>query len=308
MTPRRWRRVDGVLLLDKPAGASSNAVLQRARRLYAAEKAGHTGTLDPLASGLLPLCFGEATKFAQGLLDAPKRYTATVRFGTATATGDAEGAAVAHGPEVADRPALEAALARFVGPQMQVPPRHAALKHEGRAYYDYARTGVEIPRAPRPVTVHALALRELRPPDAVVDVACSKGTYVRVLAEDLGRALGTCAHLAALRRTATGGFDLARAVTLDRLEALDPAARDALLLPVDALVADLPRLDLGAAEAHALRQGRPLPAAGAEGEVRAYGPDGALVGVLVARDGAWRARRLMRTDGAAPAGDVDESC
>ncbi len=303
------RRVDGVLLLDKPLGLSSNAALQRARRLYAAEKAGHTGTLDPLASGLLPLTFGDATKFAQSLLDARKSYRATVRFGTATTTGDAEGGVVREAPVAFAAADLAAALTRFTGPILQVPPRYAALKFEGRAYYDYARAGVEIPRAAREVVVESLALVDWSPPDAVIDVRCGKGTYVRVLAEDLGDALGSCAHLAALRRTASGPFSLDRAVTLEALEALTLPARDALLLPVDAPVADLPRCDVDAAAAAALLQGRavpvprtplrvgtaapPLPLAADAPRVRGYGPDGFL-GLLAVADGWVRPVRLVR--------------
>jgi len=292
--PRRWRRVDGVLLLDKPAGASSNAVLQRARRLFAAEKAGHTGTLDPLASGLLPVCFGEATKFAQVLLDAEKRYRATVRFGASTTTGDAEGEVVARGPESVDAAALRAVLERFVGPQAQVPPRHSALKHEGRAHYEYARAGIDVPRPPRAIEIHSLRLHSLDGPLAVVDVACSKGTYVRVLAEDLGVALGTCAHLAALRRTGTGGFDVRDAATLDAIEALDLVARDRLLLAVDAPLAALPRMALDDATARAIRDGRPTSTGAVEDRYRAYGPDGSFVGLVEVVDGALRPVRLMR--------------
>ncbi len=298
------RRVDGVLLLDKPLGLSSNAALQRAKRLYAAEKAGHTGTLDPLASGLLPLAFGDATKFAQSLLDARKGYRATVRFGTATATGDAEGGVVREAPVAFGAEELAAALRRFVGRIRQVPPRYAALKFEGRAYYDYARAGIDIPRHPREVEVESLTLVDWSPPDAVIDVRCSKGTYVRVLAEDLGEALGSCAHLASLRRTASGQFTLDGAVTLDALEGLAPADRDALLLPVDAPLADLPACTVDATGAAALLQGRPAPrcaggapaptpepAAGAR--VRGYGPGGFLG--LLAIDGQWlRPVRLVR--------------
>lgn len=293
---RRWRRVDGVLLLDKPPGASSNAVLQRARRLFAAEKAGHTGTLDPLASGLLPVCFGEATKFAQLLLDAPKRYVATIRFGAATTTGDAEGEVTARGSEHVDAAALRAALVRFVGPQSQVPPRHSALKFEGRAHYDYARAGIDVPRPPRAIEIHALQLLSLQGPLATIEIACSKGTYVRVFAEDLGVALGTCAHLADLRRTGTGGFDVRDAVTLEAVEALAQGEREALLLPVDAPIAALPRLDLDASQALAVRCGRTLPGGRDDAaRVRAYAPDGRLVGLLERDGGAWRALRLTRT-------------
>jgi tRNA pseudouridine55 synthase len=291
------RRVDGVLLLDKPVGLSSNAALQRAKRLFAAEKAGHTGTLDPLASGLLPLCFGDATKFAQALLDSRKAYVATVRFGRSTTTGDAEGETLAESPVPFDGVRLAAALQPFIGTTSQVPPRYAALKHEGRNYYEYARRGVEIPRAPREVTIDALDLLDWTPPDAVLRVACGKGTYVRVLAEDLGTALGTHAHLAALRRTGTGPFTLDGAVTLEALEALDPAGRDARLLPVDAPIGDVPRLDLDAAAAAALVQGRIVPApAGAAGPCRCYGPGARFLGLVEAASGVLRPTRLARTD------------
>ena len=274
-------RVDGVLLLDKPSGLSSNAALQRARRAFNAEKAGHTGTLDPLASGLLPLCFGEATKFARFLLDADKRYRATLRFGVTTTTYDAEGDVVATRAVDVGRAPLDAVLAQFTGDLQQVPPAFAALKYQGRAYYDYAREGVDIPRAPRAVSVHRLALLDWDPPDAVVDVVCSKGTYVRSLAADVGEALGCGAHLAALRRDATGGFALADAVALDVLESLDRDARRRLLLPVDALLRELPRVDVAGAVADDLRHGRPgAGAEGGEGLARAYDERGVLIGVV----------------------------
>jgi len=289
------RRIDGVLLLDKPAGLSSNAALQRAKRLYAAEKAGHTGTLDPLASGLLPICFGEATKFAQSMLDARKAYVATVRFGAATTTGDAEGDVIATGAVAFGCSDIEAALARFVGTIAQVPPRHAALKYRGRAYYDYARAGVEIPRAAREVEIVALELVGWSPPDAIVRVACGKGMYVRVLAEDVAAALGTCAHLAALRRTAAGPFDIERSHALAELEAMDIAARDACLLAPDAPLADLPRLDVDADVARALRQGRTPRSTRAAGRFRAYSAGG-FVGVVESDAQTLRAVRLARTD------------
>ncbi|MFO1323467.1 MAG: tRNA pseudouridine(55) synthase TruB [Burkholderiales bacterium] len=287
------RPVDGVLLLDKPLGLSSNAALQRAKRLYRAEKAGHTGTLDPLASGLLPLCFGEATKFAQQLLDAPKRYTATVRFGATTTTGDAEGAVLETHPVDATRPELEAALARFVGRISQVPPAYSALKHEGRAYYDYARAGIDIPRAARDVDIHALRLLGWASPDATLDVECSKGTYIRVLAEDIGKALGCGAHLAALRRTATGGFGLADAIALDRLEAMADDERLRALLPPAALVRGLAALALNAADALRFRQGQPVPAAGrADGPCAVFEAD-RLLGLARVGDGVARPVRVV---------------
>jgi len=294
--PAARRRVDGVLLLDKPSGLSSNAALQRAKRLYRAEKAGHTGTLDPLASGLLPLCFGEATKFAQAMLDARKEYVATVRFGVATSTGDAEGETIAEKPVEFAREELEAVLPRFTGPIAQVPPRHAALKHEGRAYYEYARAGVEIPRAPREVDVGALAIVAWSPPAATLRIECGKGTYVRTLAEDIATALGTCGHLAALRRTAAGAFALADAVTLDRLEALDDDARDALLLPIDAPLAAMPRIELAETEALALVQGRTVPPGPrSPGRYRAYAV-GRFVGLVEIDEASVRALRMARPD------------
>jgi len=297
--PRRppRRRVDGVLLLDKPAGLSSNAALQRAKRAYAAEKAGHTGTLDPLATGLLPLCFGEATKFAQALLDGPKAYIATVHFGVATTTGDAEGEVVRTDEAEFSRADLEAALSRFVGTIQQVPPMYSALKYQGRPYYDYARAGVEVARAPRAVDIAAIELVEWTTPRAMVRVACGKGTYIRVLAEDIAASLGTCAHLVALRRTITGPFSLEGAVTLETLEAMEPADRDALLLPADAPLSDIARLDVDLPTEQALRAGRigHSPAA-ASGRYRCYGPDDRFLGLVEATGAALRSVRLARTD------------
>ncbi len=292
--------VDGVFLLDKPVGLSSNAALQRARRLFNAAKAGHTGTLDPLASGLLPLCFGDATKFAQALLDAPKRYTATVRFGETTTTGDAEGAVLATCPVTFDKAQVEAALSLFRGRIEQVPPRYAALKYEGRNYYEYARAGVEIPRVARPVEIHTLALLAWNAPLAVLDVSCSKGTYVRTLAEDLGDAVGCGAHLSALRRTMTGGFALADALTLDALEAMPFAARLAALLPVDAPLAAVPRLQMQVAAAADLLQGRQPETQATDGPYRAYGPDARFLGLVDVAAGRVRSLRLVAVHGHAP--------
>jgi len=289
---RRGQPVDGVLLLDKPSGISSNAALQRARRALDAQKAGHTGTLDPLASGLLPICLGEATKFAQFLLDAHKRYRATVRFGITTNTLDAEGDVVATRPVDIDAAAIAAALPGFTGSQLQTPPVHAALKHKGRAYYQYARAGEDVPRAARASEVTSLTLLSWQSPDAVLDVECSKGTYVRVLAADLGERLGCGAHLVALRRLATGGFDLARAVTLDRLEALDAPERVRLLLPVDVLTAHLPRIDLDARAGEHFLHGQSVPAPAAAAGVHAVYAAGALLGVADTVEGRARPRRV----------------
>lgn len=293
------RRVDGVLLLDKPAGLSSNAALQRAKRLYAAEKAGHTGTLDPLATGLLPLCFGDATKFAQVLLDARKEYLATVQFGVATTTGDAEGRVVRTAEATFSRADLEATVERFVGAIVQVPPAYAALKFRGRPYYDYTRAGVDVPRAPRSVEIVAIDLVEWSAARAVLHVVCGKGTYIRVLAEDIAAALGTCAHLAELRRTATGPFALDDAVTLPALESMDLAERDARLLPPDAPLSLMERLDVDLTTELALRAGRIGRAPSvASGRYRCYGPHDRFLGLVEATGAALRSVRLARTDDA----------
>ncbi|BEV70685.1 tRNA pseudouridine(55) synthase TruB [Paludibacterium sp. THUN1379] len=238
------RNIDGVLLLDKPYEISSNGALQKARWLYSAAKGGHTGVLDPLATGLLPLCFGEATKFCSYLLDADKAYRATVRFGQVTTTGDIEGEVVRERPVTFDREQLLAAMQAFVGEIDQVPPMYSALKYQGKALYEYAREGVEIERKARRVTIHSLTLQSFDGLEAVMDVVCSKGTYVRTLAQDIGERLDAGAHLTGLRRTATAGFRLADAITLDQLEALDLPGRDALLLPADVLVQHLPAISL----------------------------------------------------------------
>lgn len=295
------RAIDGVLLLDKTVGLSSNAALQRVRRAYRAEKAGHTGTLDPLASGLLPICFGEATKFAHMLLEGDKTYVATVRLGLTTTTGDAEGDPVDERPVCVSRRDIEGALARLVGSITQIPPRHAALKYRGRNYYEYAREGIEIPRVAREVIIHELALHRWNPPDVELSVRCGKGTYVRVLAEDLGEALGCGGHLAALRRVASGGFDIDDALSLEALEALDDAARDARLLPVDALLATLPRLDLDATDAWRLGRGQAIAGGDLpDGDFRAYAA-GRFLGVARASTGTLRPRRLLATGDAVSA-------
>lgn len=294
-TPARQptRRIDGVLLLDKPQGLSSNAALQRAKRLYQAAKAGHTGTLDPLATGLLPICFGDATKFAQALLDAHKTYVAVLRLGVTTTTGDAEGEVVAIRPLTSSRADLESVLPRFVGRIAQVPPRHAALKRDGRRYYEYARQGVEIVRLPREIEIDAITLLDWQPPQATLCVHCGKGTYIRALAEDIGAALSCGAHLSALSRTVSGEFALADAVTLDDLQRRSLAGRDAALLPVDALVSTLTRLDLDRGDAIRLAHGQVVERAGlGDGIVRVYA-GGIFAGVATIAGGMLRARRLV---------------
>ena len=274
--------VDGVLLLDKPVGLSSNDALIKAKRVMNAKKAGHTGTLDPFATGLLPLCFGEATKFSQDLLEADKTYEATVHLGIVTTTGDTEGDAVETREVDVSIEQIEAALARFRGPIEQVPPMYSALKRDGKALYEYAREGITLERAARPVTIHALSLVEYAAPFLKIRVTCSKGTYVRVLGEDIGAALGCGAHLNALRRIEVGALDAAGMITLDELLAHpDPLS---LLKPVDALLSTFPPLELTAELAKRFLQGQRL-ALGKEaievppqqGRVRIY-HDGRLLG------------------------------
>jgi tRNA pseudouridine55 synthase len=268
------RSLHGVLLLDKPVGLSSNDALQKAKRLLNAEKAGHTGTLDPLASGLLPLCFGAATKFSQVSLDADKRYTATLQLGVTTSTGDLEGDIVERREVMADRGAIDAALVRFTGAIDQMPPMHSALKHQGRALYEYAREGIEVERAARHITVHRFSVLEWHEHTLVLDVLCSKGTYVRTLAEDIGAALGCGAHLSALRRTASGPLAIDNAITLDALAALPDAERDIHLLPPDTLLAEWPEHRLPAHEAARFLTGlrRRVNAPDAP-RIRVYGPE-----------------------------------
>jgi len=246
MRPKIARRpVHGVLLLDKDADASSNTALQRAKRLYRAEKAGHTGTLDPLASGLLPICFGAATKFAQASLDADKRYLATLRLGVTTTTGDREGDVVRTVPDViVQRDALVRACERFIGKIDQVPPMHSALKRDGKPLYEYARAGIEVERVARRVRIDSIGVVDGAADLWTIDVRCSKGTYIRTLGEDIGAALGCGAHLEALRRVASGTLEVAAAATLAQLDGLDEGSLDARLLPPDALLAAWPRVVL----------------------------------------------------------------
>lgn len=268
------RPVHGVLLLDKPVGLSSQDALWQARRLLRAEKAGHTGTLDPLASGLLPLCFGAATKFAQVSLDADKAYRATLHLGITRTGGDLEGEILREREVRVDRPTLEAVLARYVGEIDQVPPMHSALKHQGRALYEYARAGIEVERLPRRVRIHRIDLVDWHGHEAVIDVACSKGTYIRTLAEDIGEALGCGAHLSALRRTGSGAFRIEQAIGLPALAALSEPQREALLLPVDALLQDWPLVRLADTEAARFLSGlRRRVVLDDRPAVRVYGPE-----------------------------------
>lgn len=247
------RPVHGVLLLDKPLGLSSNQALQKAKWLLRAEKAGHTGTLDPLATGVLPLCFGAATKFSQLHLDADKTYEAIARLGVKTSTGDAEGEVIAEREVQVTPEDLARVEALFTGPIRQVPPMHSALKKDGKALYEYARAGIEVERAPRDVTIYKLkvAAAPATPEQVAIKLIAtvSKGTYIRTLGEDIGEALGCGAHLTALRRTATGDFGQAQCITLDALEAMTEGERLALLLPAESLVVGHSRVTLGADDA-----------------------------------------------------------
>lgn len=288
------RRLDAALLLDKPVGLSSNAALQVAKRLFRAAKAGHAGTLDPLASGLLLVLFGDATKFATSQLEADKTYLASVRLGVTTSTGDAEGEVTGGRPAAITPAQAEAVLAGLRGAITQVPPMYSALKFGGRPLYALAREGVEVERSPREVVIHELELIALEADLLDLRVRCSKGTYVRTLAEDIGAALGTGAHLAALRRIAAGRLRVEDATGLEALEKLGEAERDARLLPLDALVGDWPRLDCGAEAEARLRNGQTISVPHApEGECVAYGPDG-LIGLALG-DGAGRVRPLRLT-------------
>jgi tRNA pseudouridine55 synthase len=296
--PRRL--LDGVLLLDKPLGLSSNDALIRAKKIYLAKKAGHTGTLDPLATGLLPLCFGEATKFSQDLLEADKTYEATMRLGVRTTTGDAEGEALQTRDVTCDEAAIHAAMAHFRGEIAQIPPMYSALKRDGKPLYEYARAGQTVEREARNVTIHALDLIACALPDVTFRVTCSKGTYVRTLAEDMGETLGCGAHLVALRRTGVGALTLEHAVTLDTLAEAAPAERDSWLQPVDALLSTFPAVHLDADAARRFVQGQRLKLsdiadAPAEADrVRVYAlDDKRLLGVARASEGVLAPERLV---------------
>ncbi len=276
---KTWKQVDGVLLLDKASGMTSNDALQKARRLFSAAKGGHTGTLDPMATGLLPLCFGEATKFSADLLDADKTYEADVKLGITTDTGDAEGQVLTNAAVTTSIADVERLLPRFTGPIKQIPPMHSALKRDGRPLYELARQGIEVEREARDVTIHALDMLGLEGDVLRLRVSCSKGTYIRVLAADIGQVLGCGAHLTALRRTRVGDLVLERSVTLSQLELQDEVQRGTHLLPVDALLQSLPAVHLAADEANRFSHGNPvtLPT-GLLGKIRVYA-EGRLLGV-----------------------------
>jgi tRNA pseudouridine55 synthase len=284
--------IHGVLLLDKHAGDSSNDVLIKAKRLLNAQKAGHTGTLDPFATGLLPLCFGEATKFAQDLLDADKTYETVVHLGIATTTGDTEGDVIETRNVDVTREQIEAVLAQFRGDIDQIPPMYSALKRDGKPLYEYARAGVTLEREARPVTIHTLELLEYRAPFLTLRVRCSKGTYIRVLGQDIGATLGCGAHLQTLRRTQVGALSIDHAVTLDLLSDTPEAERTKSLAPVDALLSSFPAIQLEDAMAKRFLHGQRLAldkegwaALQYKGRVRVYrAEDGKLLGTAQLTD------------------------
>jgi tRNA pseudouridine55 synthase len=290
---RDYRALDGVLLFDKPLELSSNTALQKVRHLFQADKAGHTGTLDPLATGLLPVCFGEATKFSTALLDADKTYLAKARLGQVTSTGDAEGEVIASHEVAVDEAQVQAALRHFVGEIDQLPPMHSAIKFQGKPLYEYIRKGETVAREKRRVTIHALTLVSFSGDELEFSVRCSKGTYVRTLAEDIGAHLGCGAHLIGLRRTAIAGFSLDHAVSWAALQAMSPSERDSRILPVDTLLPEYPALQLDEVQARRLAQGQQLTVGAdlPEGKLRLYGA-GRFIGVGNLKGGRLSPERL----------------
>jgi len=308
---RARRRVDGVILLNKPLGPSSQQAVSHVRHLFNAAKAGHTGTLDPAADGLLPVCLGEATKFSHLLLDADKTYIATVRLGVVTSTGDAEGEVIESKPPVTDRGAVLQTLEKFRGEISQTPPMHSALKHHGVPLYEYARKGVEIDRQRRNIRIYELQLIEIKESLLKIRVHCSKGTYIRVLAADIGTALGCGASLQALTRTQTGTFDLAHdaVCTLEALTAMPEAERERWLLPVDTMLSGLPALYVEATDAERLLMGQKLGLKQAEltGFARIYGPNKRFLGLVEVGQGGRTVPHRMLAQSAAAITD-NECC
>jgi len=261
---RRGRDVHGILLLDKPAGISSNRALQIVKRLFQAKKAGHTGSLDPFATGLLPICFGEATKVSAFMLDSDKCYRATAKLGEATTTADSEGEVCENllVPELSDA-GIKTVFADFLGPQTQIPPMYSALKQDGKKLYELARQGIEVERPARNLVIHKLDLYEWHVPELIFDVCSSKGTYIRVLAEDIAKKLGSCAHLTGLRRTRAGDFHINDSITIEKLESMVSAdspieSLDNLLFPIDTALQAFPQVELTPLQASEINHGRPL--------------------------------------------------
>ena len=278
---RTKRNVSGVLLLDKPIGYSSNQALQKAKWLYQAAKAGHTGTLDPLATGLLPLCFGEATKFAHYLTDADKTYYATLKLGVTTNTGDTEGEVLTTQTVNVSQMRFEQVCQQFLGEISQVPPMFSALKHEGKALYEYARAGIEIERKARLITIHQIVVEDFRQDVAIITVTCTKGTYIRTLAEDIGKELGCGAHLIGLRRTLTANYEITQTITLEQLEAMSQVQREAILMPVDSAVQHLPAITFDKESLIYLQQGQCVWKAGMvpKGLLRLYSEGQVFIGL-----------------------------
>jgi tRNA pseudouridine55 synthase len=293
---KRYRPLDGVLLFDKPLELSSNDALQKVRRVFKAAKAGHTGTLDPLATGLLPICFGEATKFSNALLDADKTYRTTVRLGVTTTTGDAEGEVLETRAVTATLAEVEAVLAQFRGAQQQLPPMHSALKHQGKPLYEYIRAGITIERELRDIVIHELVLLRFDGNELELSVRCSKGTYIRTLGEDIAAALGCGGHLIALRRTAIAHFDLAHACTLEQLAEMSEAQLLATLQPVDSLLPTMPRLELDEVQIKRMAQGQRLSLETGlpDGRMALYGAQG-FIGVAL-QDGRRIAPERLLSD------------
>jgi tRNA pseudouridine55 synthase len=301
---QRGRVVNGILLLDKPIGITSNAALQQVKRLFDARKAGHTGNLDPMASGLLPLCLGEATKVSAFLLDADKRYRGTCKLGVRTRTGDADGEVLETRTVAAYTPdQIDVVLKRFMGEIEQIPPMHSAIKHQGQPLYKLAHQGLEVERQPRQVVIHELKLLRHEGDELEIEVYCSKGTYIRTLAEDIGEALGCGAHLSQLQRTQVGPFNASGMIELDQLRqvALESGQEglDALLLPIDAAMSDWPTVTLNANLAYYVRQGQAVQVSQAptQGWLRLLGAQGEFIGVgQVLDDGRIGPKRLFHTD------------
>jgi len=290
------RNISGVILLDKPLGYSSNQALQKVKWFYQAAKAGHTGTLDPLATGLLPICLGEATKFAQYVTDADKTYVATLKLGTTTTTGDAEGEVLTTALVNVSPAQFKSVCIKFVGEVSQIPPMYSALKFEGKALYTYAREGVDIARQARVVRIKNINVNEFSGEIAQITVTCSKGTYIRTLAEDIGAALGCGAHLIGLRRTETAGYQLLQAVTIEQLEVMTAEARDAQLLPVDSAIEALPKVILNADAAFFLLQGQAVWQAGKipNSDLRLYDENNQFLGLgFLQDDGKIAPKRLI---------------
>ena len=274
------REIDGVFLLNKPLGFSSNQALKKIQWLFNAKKAGHTGTLDPMASGLLPICIGEATKFSNRLLEANKTYIATIQLGVTTTTGDQEGEVVNQKDVVLKPNQLEETLQKFTGDITQTPPMFSALKFEGKPLYEYARQGIEIERKSRQVTIYDITLNKIEESIVILEVSCSKGTYIRTLAEDIGHALGCGAYLKGLERTQTGNFQLSDALTIEAIEAMSMASREETLLPVDALLEGLSSIKLTLTETEAIKKGQAIDFNGKnDNELRLYGASGQFLGV-----------------------------